>query len=170
MTDGGKGDIVVRRVVPDEWQAFREVRLAALADAPGAFLTTLEQAAQYDEQMWRSRAADGGTMLAWRGDRPVGIVAGFVPDEVPELVMMWVEPAARGGGVVEALIDSVVAWAGERAAGELRLWVVDGNARAERAYHRYGFRRTGRSQPVPGRPDETEIEMALPLERHVRER
>jgi GNAT superfamily N-acetyltransferase len=164
VTAGQQPGVVVRRVVPDDWQQFREVRLAALADAPSAFLTTYEQAAQYDEQVWRLRAAEGGTMLAWRGDRPVGIAAGFVPDEVPELVMMWVEPAARGTGVVEALIDSVATWAGERAAGELRLWVVDGNERAERAYDRYGFRRTGRAQPVPGRPDETEVEMSLSLE------
>jgi hypothetical protein len=84
--------LVVRRVVPDEWQAFREIRLAALAESPGAFVTTYARASQYDEQLWRSRAADGATMLAWRGDRPVGLVAAYLPDDVAQLVMMWVEP------------------------------------------------------------------------------
>lgn len=155
--------VVVRRVVPDEWETFRAVRLAALADTPGAFLTTHEQARRFTEDVWRGRAAEGGTMLAWRGERPVGIVAGYVPHELPELVMMWVEPDSRGTGVVEALIDSVVAWARERHADELRLWVVDDNVRAQRAYERYGFVRTGRDQPLPGRPDETEIEMTYSL-------
>jgi RimJ/RimL family protein N-acetyltransferase len=154
---------VVRRVLPDEWQSFRAVRLAALAEAPNAFITTLAEAEAFPEQMWRSRAAEGGTLLAWRDGRPVGIVAAFVPDGQAQLVMMWVEPAARGTGVVEALIDSVVAWAGEHDANEVRLWVVEGNERAERAYARCGFTRTGRSQPVPGRPDEIELEMSHAL-------
>jgi ribosomal protein S18 acetylase RimI-like enzyme len=155
--------VVVRRVVPDEWQTFRDIRLAALADAPGAFITTLADAQAYPEQLWRSYTAEGGTMLAWRDDRPVGLVAAYVPVDQPHLVMMWVEPAARGTGVVEALIDAVVTWAGERDAKHVGLFVVEGNDRAERAYQRYGFRRTGRSQPVPGRPDDIEHEMTYSL-------
>lgn len=154
----------VRRVVPDEWQLFRKIRLAALADAPKAFLTTLAEAETFPEEVWRTRAAEGGTMLAWRDDRPVGIVAAFVPDgDAPQLVMMWVEPESRGTGVLESLIDSVVAWARERDLPEVRLWVVEGNERAERAYARYGFVRTGASHPVPGRPDDTEHEMTYPV-------
>jgi RimJ/RimL family protein N-acetyltransferase len=66
--------------------------------------------------------------------------------------------------VVQALIDSVVAWAGDRDLPEVALWVVEGNERAERAYARYGFTRTGGSQPVPGRPDELEHEMTYALQ------
>lgn len=156
--------VVVRRVVPDEWQSFRSIRLAALADAPTAFVTTLEQALQFDEQLWRSRTAEGGTMIARADDRPVGLVGAYVPEDVALLVMMWVEPSSRGTGVAEALIDSVVAWAGERDLPEVRLWVVEGNERAERAYQRCGFTRTGRSQPVPGRLDELEHEMTFALQ------
>jgi ribosomal protein S18 acetylase RimI-like enzyme len=155
--------VVVRRVEPDEWQSFRGIRLAALADAPYAFVTTLAEAEDFPEQLWRSHATGGGTLLAWRDDRPVGLVAVYVPEDQPHLVMMWVEPESRGTGVVEALIDAVVAWAGQRDAEHVGLWVVQGNERAERAYQRYGFRRTGRSQPVPGRPDEVEHEMTYPL-------
>lgn len=104
-------------------------------------------------------------MLAWREGQAVGIAAGYLHAGVPELVAMWVEPASRGQGVVEALIDAVVAWAGERDADELRLWVVEGNRQAERAYERYGFSRTGRAQAVPGRPRENEVEMTHPLRR-----
>jgi RimJ/RimL family protein N-acetyltransferase len=155
--------VAVRRVGPDEWQSFRSIRLAALADAPTAFVTTHEQASQYDEPHWRSHTAEGGTMIAWRDDQPVGLVAAYVPEDVAQLVMMWVEPASRGTGVVEALIDSVVAWAGERDLPEVRLWVVEGNERAERAHTRYGFVRTGGSQRVPGRPHELEHEMTYSL-------
>ncbi len=153
----------VRRVSPDEWEAFRDTRLAALVDAPSAFITTHAQALQNTQEDWQSRAEEGGTVLAWVDGRPVGIAAGYVPHGVPELVAMWVEPESRGTGVVEALIDAVVTWAQAKDADELRLWVVEGNERAERAYERYGFRRTSRAHPVPGRPEEREAEMTYAL-------
>jgi hypothetical protein len=98
--------LVVRGIAPDEWQAFREIRLAALADAPYAYLTTLAEA--------QARPAP---------------------------------------------------WAGDQGDAQLRLWVVESNERAERAYARYGFTRTGRTQPVPGRPDQIEVEMTYALTR-----
>jgi GNAT superfamily N-acetyltransferase len=169
----------VRRVTPDEWDAYRDTRLAALADAPSAFLMSHAESVALPEDHWRTRAAEGGTVLAWRDGRPVGIAAGHVPDTVPELVAMWVAPEARGSGVVEGLVEAVAAWAAEGGASELRLWVVEHNERAAAAYRRCGFVATGRSQPLPveGRTAETEAEMSLDLrrwtarsDRHVQER
>jgi GNAT superfamily N-acetyltransferase len=157
----------VRRVVPDEWEAFRAVRLAALEDAPSAFLTSYDDSVALPESHWRSRASEGGTVLAWRDGSPVGIAAGYLHDGVPELVAMWVAPVARGTGVVEVLVDAVAGWARERGGTELRLWHVTTNDRAGAAYRRCGFVPTGRTQPVPvaGRGDETELELVLDLSR-----
>ncbi|HZQ37096.1 MAG TPA: GNAT family N-acetyltransferase, partial [Dehalococcoidia bacterium] len=47
----------IRAVRPDEAALLRDVRLRALADAPEAFLTTLDEALAYPEQVWRERAA-----------------------------------------------------------------------------------------------------------------
>jgi GNAT superfamily N-acetyltransferase len=156
--------VAVRRLVPDEWRTFREIRLAALADAPYAFLTTLVDARAQPDQLWRDRIADNPHFLAFvDGGRAVGMTVVIATDTGREVVAVWVAPEARGSGAIEALIDAAVAWSREQGDTALGLWVVDGNERAERAYSRYGFQQTGRTQPVPGRPDEVELEMTLPL-------
>ena len=47
----------IRRVAPDEWAAFRDVRLAALAEAPYAFAATLDVEAGYGAWRWRERVS-----------------------------------------------------------------------------------------------------------------
>jgi GNAT superfamily N-acetyltransferase len=155
--------VVVRRVAPDEWPALREIRLAALADAPQAYLTTLAEAQAYPEQLWRDRIAANPHFLAMVDGVAVGMTVVIAADNGREIVSVWVAPDARGRGVIEALIDAAVGWAGDQGDAQLGLWVVEGNERAERAYARYGFSRTGRTQPVPGRPDDIEVEMTYSL-------
>jgi GNAT superfamily N-acetyltransferase len=155
--------VVVRRVAPDEWQAFREIRLAALADAPQAYLTTLAEAQAHPAQLWQDRIAANPHFLATVDGVAVGMTVVIATDNGREIVSVWVAPDARGRGVIEALIDAAVSWAGDQGDAILGLWVVEDNERAERAYARYGFTRTGRTQPVPGRPDEIEVEMTYAL-------
>jgi GNAT superfamily N-acetyltransferase len=155
--------VVVRRVAPDEWPAFREIRLAALADAPQAYLTTLAEAQAQPAQLWQYRIAANPHFLATVDGVAVGMTVVIAADNGREIVSVWVAPDARGRGVIEALIDAAVSWAGDQGDAQLGLWVVEGNERAERAYARYGFTRTGRTQPVPGRPDEIEVEMTYAL-------
>ncbi|MGZ4597242.1 MAG: GNAT family N-acetyltransferase [Actinomycetes bacterium] len=157
--------VVVRRIEPADWVSFRAVRIAALADAPYAFITTVSQAERYPEQLWRDRIAGNPHFLAEVDGASVGMAVVVAREEAPELVGVWVHPDARGSGVIEALIDASVSAARDEGSEELRLWVVEGNERAERAYARYGFSRTGETLAVPGRPDETEVEMVLSLRR-----
>ena len=46
----------VRQMQSADWKELREVRLRALADAPGAFASTLEREAAYPDDVWRQRA------------------------------------------------------------------------------------------------------------------
>lgn len=159
-------EVVVWRLTADDWQVFRDVRLASLRDSPEAFSATLESALARDEASWREGLATRTQFVAMSGDDAVGTAGGVVDPtgEFGELVSMWVAPEWRGRGVARQLIEEVATWAVRLGFGELRLWVVEGNERAERAYARAGFARTGRAQPV--RPDEPaiEFEMAMKLE------
>jgi ribosomal protein S18 acetylase RimI-like enzyme len=155
--------LVVRRLRPDDWETQRALRLAALADAPDAFVTTLTEAQGFPEQLWRDRIADNPHFVADLDGVPSGMAVGLPVDGQAHLVGAWVRPEARGSGAVEGLLDAVSAWAADEGFDRLSLWVVVDNARARRAYERYGFTPTGRTQPVPGRSQDVEVEMVRRL-------
>lgn len=94
----------------------------------------------------------------------VGLAGGLQTEEGgAELVSMWLAPAWRGTGVAAALIEAVADWARKSGFESLGLWVVEGNLRAERAYAKSGFERTGRAQPVREGEPPMELEMAREL-------
>jgi GNAT superfamily N-acetyltransferase len=166
--------MVVGRLAPGDWAVSRQVRLAALAEAPYAFMSTLEREQAFDEQTWRQRLASpvAATFMAWVDGEPAGIAAGKVdsPGEefaVPggwQLVGMWVDPAVRGTGVASALVEAVARHAASQGAATLVLWVTEVNDRARSFYRRLGFVPTGASQPVrEDEPDHIELQMTRRL-------
>ncbi|MER8186103.1 GNAT family N-acetyltransferase [Kitasatospora sp. NPDC094015] len=143
------GAPVLRRPAADEWTRYRDVRLAALAQAPEAFGSTHAREAAFTEERWRERLTARNTVIAELDGAPCGL-AGLVGagDGRAELVSMWVHPRARGRGVGDLLVRAVIERAEELGRPEVRLWVAEGNAPAERLYDRHGFARTGEEQPV----------------------
>jgi ribosomal protein S18 acetylase RimI-like enzyme len=161
-------EVRIVRVGPEDWAAWRDVRLEALLDAPTAFGSTYESHVGRTERQWRERLdpSNGMTCLSMLGDRIIGMAAGYPEgDGVVELISMWVSPEARGRGVGDALVDEVVRWAAEHDAETVQLWVTSGNAPAERLYARHGFVRTGATRPLPSDPAIDEIAMQLSLPR-----
>ena len=160
--------VLVREVVADDWQALRDIRLAALRDAPYAFGSTYEREAAFAEADWLRRIASGGTFLAYlpevSASDPAGLAGGYPesPDTV-ELVSMYVPPRARGRGVGEALVAAVIDWARARNVTSVDLWVTETNKRARLLYERLGFTLTGDRQPLPSNPALSEIAMTYPL-------
>ena len=156
----------IRRVAPDEWAAFRDVRLAALAEAPYAFAATLDMETGYDERRWRERISTSVFFLAWDGDHAVGMAGGYGQDDGGwHVISMWVSPQARGGGVADLLVGAVLDYAAAAGAPRVTLWVALGNARARAFYRRMGFAPTGRQQVYPraGAAPLDEEELARPV-------
>lgn len=110
--------------------AYAEQRRASFAD-PGSAVTNL--------------VAEGpdGAVLGWaafgpaQGEDPEG----EAPDEDEgELYALYARPDVIGTGVGRALLDEVLRRAPHPA---VRLWVLEGNARARRFYERAGFHPDG---------------------------
>jgi ribosomal protein S18 acetylase RimI-like enzyme len=142
----------LRVLTQDDWRLWRELRLAALAEAPQAFGSRLaDWQGQGDrEERWRGRLSIRGSynVVALVDGRPAGMASG-IPDEpgVAELISMWVSPAARGRGVGDRLLAGVEQWARQAGAGALKLCVYEGNENAQALYRRAGFADTGERLP-----------------------
>ena len=167
MTEPARDDLRVVRVDDSNWRTYRDVRLAMLQDAPRAFWTTYAQAAARSDEEWRRMVGQSHTWLALGGAEPLGSVACVRLPEQPEdecvLVGMWVAPSARGRGVGERLVRTVLESAAERGLSRVLLEVAHENAPARALYERMGFAPTGRTGEMPHDPSITELEMELVL-------
>jgi ribosomal protein S18 acetylase RimI-like enzyme len=149
--------IELRVLGPDDWRAWRELRLAALAEAAYAFGSRLAdwQGDGDREERWRDRLSLPGSynVIAVLDGRPAGMASGVPAEDehgAAELISMWVSPAARGRGVGDRLVRAVEEWAGRAGAGVLRLAVSEGNQSAVALYRRNGFADTGEPANLEG--------------------
>lgn len=154
----------VRQLTAENWAELRDARLAALAEAPYAFSSTLAREQEFTETTWRERAASGRTFGAWDGRTIVGLATGLPEDGQWHLVGMWVSPKARGTGVADELVAAVCDLARQSGFASVTLWVTEVNGRARAFYRRLGFAPTGDRQLVrPDEPDHWEEELTLQL-------
>ncbi|MET7362383.1 GNAT family N-acetyltransferase [Streptomyces sp. NPDC005562] len=138
---------------------------------PQPFLDALsveESAAQLRERLARGGAATVD-LVAERAGRVVGWIA-FGPardDDLPpgeaELYALYAHPEQYSTGVGRALLLECVARCTADSHAALRLWVVEGNARARRFYERFGFAADGALDP------QTVGDMAVPELRYRRD-
>lgn len=143
----------IERLGPDGWERVRDIRLRALADAPDAFLATLDEERAFQPERWveRLEAADAVTFLASDEVADVGIVVGapYRGAAAAGLFAMWVAPTARRSGVGGRLVAAVVEWARHAGHRRLVLDVADENAAAIRLYESKGFVATGTARTLP---------------------
>lgn len=152
-TVAGETHVDLVRLGPDDWQEFRTVRLASLADAPAAFGARYDDGVDAQEQQWRDRlVAVPLTMVARCDGAPVGVACGAPVSrgDGMELISMWVAPEHRGTGLAHRLIEHVVAWAAESGHSTC-LTVREDNEAAIRTYARAGFQ--DRGVPADHAPD-----------------
>jgi GNAT superfamily N-acetyltransferase len=170
---GDGAGVHVRRIENGDAALLKQLRLAALQDAPSAFGSTHAAEADRSEAEWVQRASAGSVgsdramFLAQLHDEVVGLAGGYREEPsspTVELVSMWVAPHRRNRGVGAALVDAVAAWAIETHATSLSLWVTRGNTAAETLYGSKGFIATGEVQPLPSDTsnDEARMELSLP--------
>ena len=160
----------IRTLAADEWRAYRDVRLRALADSPDAFGRTLAEEAVRPDAEWARRLASSADVRAnlpvvaeARGEL-VGLAWGRIDPSNPDiatLTQMWVAPTHRGRGVGQSLLKAVIAWATAQNAASLDLGVTCGDNPARRLYERAGFNPLGEPQSL--RPGSTLLAQPMRL-------
>ncbi len=159
----------MRRAYASDWEAYRDLRLRALATDPLAFGSTLAREQAFEPETWKRRLGhpdDPGPSATWVAVAPtgefVGLVASAAFEGEPHLFAMWVDPGHRRKGLASRLLDRALAWASARFPGQ-RI-VLDVNPRQAEAVHLYesrGFRPTGRTTALEHTPGELVVEMAV---------
>ncbi|GAA3851503.1 GNAT family N-acetyltransferase [Streptomyces sedi] len=132
----------LRVATSDDWPLWRDLRVAALTEAPHAFRARLADWESGGREQWRARLTAPGThpVVALRDGRPVGVVRGVPGDGgTSELRSLWVASEARGQGIGDRLIEAVTTWALRAGSTTLRLAVIPGNEAALALYRRHGF-------------------------------
>ncbi|GAA2477974.1 GNAT family N-acetyltransferase [Terrabacter carboxydivorans] len=150
----------ITRIGPADWECFRQVRLASLAESPAAFGSRHADWVDAPAQRWKDRLTQVPlTLLAHVGTTVVGVASGQpAEDDWVELISMWVTPQARGTGVARRLMDEVVDWAADQGRRTF-LMVRSDNLRARAAYVRAGFVDTGVPDGWPAdEPEERRME------------
>lgn len=163
--------IKVRILGEAEWQLYREVRLAALKDAPEAFVAHFEDEASYGDDFWHERMDRAHRIIAERGDEPVGLVCLGLHDEDPqagEVFGLWTAPKARGERVARQLVAVAARKAAEDGRRLLYFWAGSDNASAVGFASSFGFRPTEERRPMrvadgATAREEDEVAMVLPL-------
>ena len=164
--------LTVRALAVSEWGLFRDVRLMALKDAPGAFATSYAQAAQRTPETWQSlvRGPTNQIFGLFNGEHLVGITGAFAwPDdpsgETATLVMSYIVPAYRGRGLSRLLYAAALDWT--RRHPRFRRVIVAmraSNAASRRACERQRFtpvRTAPRTWPDGANEDEIVYELRL---------
>ena len=142
---------------------FQTLRLRAVDTAPTSFLPTLDEESQVPVDEFATRITpshERAVFGAFDGDTLVGItgVRRDARAKVAHKATIWgvfVDPAYRGRGIAQALLESATAHAAQAwQCKQLMLCVNEVNCTAERLYASQGFVRFGtepRSLFVDGR-------------------
>lgn len=147
----------VLRIHADDWEAWREIRLRSLADAPDAFGSTYEREQSFTEDDWRDRLSSGPRVVVLVDGQPVALGGGFPRDDGLMVFGMWTDPGHRRQGHAYRVLDEVVTWARERGL-PVTLHVNTANPGARAAYERYGFIGTGHLEELrPGSDQKIEL-------------
>ena len=160
----------IRALRGGEGARLRQLRLAAIRDAPRAFFWSLDTESGITAQQWEAWADEPGNdrvmFVAEEDDAWVGMAGCSIRAGDPttlDATGMWVTPDARGHGLGERFVEAIERWGRARGAERMEFAVTETNDIAIALYRRLGFRPTGRRRALESYPQLTGMFMAKSL-------
>jgi len=142
----GMSEMTIAVLGTEDWQRYRDVRLAALKESPNSFTASFDEEADLDEDYWRERMTRSLRFLAERDATPYGVVSlGRDEDDptVGEVFGLYVTPDARNTGLSWRLVQAAADRAKDDGMRQIHYWVGTENARAIAFAANFGFRPAG---------------------------
>jgi RimJ/RimL family protein N-acetyltransferase len=151
----------------DEWRLLRDLRLRALAEAPQAFLSTLDRESAWTQNDWMWELRRGDWMAVFADDGTIALLGATSESDIATteryLSYLWVAPAYRRRGIARELVLCMLDRLRSLEVDRVWLWVLDGNESARRLYEALGFVSTHERQPLSDDPSRCEERMSLAL-------
>ncbi|MCG8490323.1 MAG: GNAT family N-acetyltransferase [Sneathiellales bacterium] len=106
-----KGD-QVHRFMESDWQAFRTIRLKALASNPEVFLSTLAKEDAFDDLYWQDYLKGNNAVFCLGGtNMPYGMAGIYNGDGTGHIWGVWITPEKRQEGQSGLLLEACKNWA-----------------------------------------------------------
>ncbi|GAA5082089.1 GNAT family N-acetyltransferase [Roseibacterium beibuensis] len=141
-------DAAVRKLGPEDWAVFRDIRLDMLAESPTVYGSRLEDWAAKTEADIRQWLGDLRAFAVMDGARCLSVAAwhahpGVVQQHRGHVISAYTRPEARGAGMFRAVMAAIEADARAHGIRQMELDVADGND-AAKAYAALGYSEVGR--------------------------
>lgn len=161
----------IRALRRGEGTRLRELRLAAIREAPRAFFWSLQTELDITAQQWEAWVDEPGNdrvmFVADSGEAWVGMAGCSIratDGTTLDATGMWVAPQARGLGLGERFVEVIEEWGRARGAERMEFAVTETNEIAIALYRRLGFRPTGRRRALESYPELTGMFMEKSLQ------
>lgn len=133
----------IRLLSPDDWLAWKNLRLEALQNAPEAFGSSYEEEVDFSEEYLKSYLKRSTIFGSLSGPALVGCAGFFTLKQVKMrhrgvLYSMYVQPEHRGHGIANRLVEAAIMHAKSQVI-QLHLTCVTNNSMAIRLYEKHGF-------------------------------
>ena len=157
--------IQICRTTANDGALLRQLRIAALTDAPYAFGARFEDElakplASFDIIASRHACSETSTsFFAFIANVPIGMIGAFQEQYPPFrsfICSLWLEPAHRGTSAATKLVQTACSWLRRSSEQDVFAWVSDCNHRAQAFYRKLDFIPTTEHQPLPSNPYEYE--------------
>jgi len=140
----------IKKLPPERWKEFKEIRLYALENDPLAFGSSYEEEINFHDDLWKSRLKNA--LFAVHDDRPVGMVVFLINpktklNHVAEIFGVYVKEEYRGKKIGKQLIESAINLIRQnKSVIKIKLTVTDVQDSAIKLYSSFGFKVVGRHQ------------------------
>lgn len=136
--------ITITKIIEQDWQAWKTLRLEALKNAPEAFASSLEEGLAWQDEVFKQALKSNVIYGAFDEEQLIGMVGFYTMNLLKTrhkgvLWGLYVEPQFRNQGVAEQLIQALIAYAQTQVL-QLYLTVTTSNAAAIALYQKNGFK------------------------------
>jgi ribosomal protein S18 acetylase RimI-like enzyme len=165
---GSPTSLRVEALTEDDWSRLRHIRLSALQNYPGAFLSSYEREMLYGEQRWRQEFSRGTWNILLANGEDAGLL-GVTREQAMSLQecyleYLWIAPDLRRSGAASMLLTTVLNSLRESGVHTVWLYILNGNQVAMSLYEKFGFQSTNEPQLLPDHPAGSEHRMKLRLD------